>query len=246
MSVSLEKSIESPSAGPYLGFDVSTYPGDPLMQAWFVNAPLWYVGFYLAPAPNHANTSWMAKRSFLSGIGWGFMPIYVGRQVGGSGLTNAQGQTDASNAASLASSAGFPSGTTLFLDVETGGTLPSGMISYIQGWVDKIDSGSLFWAGVYCSYGSAAQIKAALGTWSVKFWCWNVNCSPSPGCVLPSSAPSPSSCGYSGATVWQYAQSPEPAGLSCTGYTSGTCKQTFGGYSLAVDLNSATTANPSA
>lgn len=247
MDTAVEKKLSQLVAGPYLGFDVSSYPGDTLMQSWWVSSPLWYVGFYLAPAPNHSNTSWMAKRSYLANMGWGFLPTYVGRQVGGSGLTNAQGQSDANNAASLATQAGFPSGTTLFLDVETGSTLPANMISYIQGWVSKIDSGTLFWAGVYCSYSqSAAQIKAALGTWSVKIWCWNVNCSPSPGCTLPSSAPSPSSCGYSGAVVWQYAQSPKPSGISCSGYTGSQCTQSFGGHSLSIDLNTANAANPSA
>jgi hypothetical protein len=246
MDAPLIKKRNPSSRDPYFGVDISDYPGDAQMQGWWSGSPRWYVGFYLAPAPDHSDTSWMTKRSYLAGLGWGFLIIYVGRQVGWSGLTYAQGQADASNAAGLASQAGFPSLATIFLDVETGGTLPSDMISYIQGWVDEIDNHTVYWAGVYCSfYQSAAQIKQAVGANQITFWCWNVNCPPSPGCTLPSSPPNPTGCGYSGASAWQYAQSPEPQGISCSGYTSGECAQTFGGYKLNVDLDTANSQNPS-
>ncbi len=247
MNAVVSKNRDSSSTAPYLGFDILAYPGDTVMQTWWFNSPLWYVGFYLAPAPNHGDTSWMTKRSYLAGVGWGFLVTYVGRQVGNVGLSYAQGQADADNAASLATQAGFPSGTKILLDVETGGLLPADMISYIQGWVDRIDSpATIYWAGVYCSfYQTAAQIKQAIGTVSATFWCWNVNCSPSPGCTVPIPAPPPTDCGYSGASIWQYAQSPEPGGITCSGYTSGQCEQNFGGDILAVDLNTADSQNPS-
>lgn len=239
------KKADPASADPYLGFDISGYPGDAAMSAWWANSPLFFTGFYLAPAPNHSDTSWMSKRSYLAGLGWGFAVVYVGRQAGQSNLTYAQGQADADNAATLAGNAGFPSLATIFLDIETGGTLPNNLISYIQGWVAEIDGVSAYWAGVYCSYTSAAQIKTALGSDHITFWCWHVDCPPSPGCTLPSTPPSPSSCGYSGASVWQYAQSPEPGGISCSGYSGGQCSKTYGGYTLHVDLDTASSTNPS-
>jgi hypothetical protein len=230
----------------FYGFDISVYPGDNQMSAFWSGTPFWSTGFYLAPAPNHADNSWMTKRTFLKNMGWGFLIIYVGRQAGDSNLTYAQGQTDALNAASLAQQAGFPSGATIFLDVEQGGALSSSFINYIKGWVDEIDSSAtLYWAGVYCNSSSANQIKNALGSDIITFWCVNVNCPPSPGCNTPSPGPNPANCGISYAQAWQFAESPEPGGINCTGYTSGQCQQTYGGYSLDVDLDIATSTNPS-
>jgi len=82
-----------------LGFDVSAYPGDTTMKNFIGNgAPFSFAGFYLAPAPCHFDTSWMTKRPFLAGLGYGFLPIYVGQQLSGSGcksnnLTAAQVET---------------------------------------------------------------------------------------------------------------------------------------------------------
>jgi hypothetical protein len=233
------------SADPHLGFDVSAYPGDAAMSLWWASSPFVFTGFYLAPAPSHSDTSWMSRRSYLANLGWGFAVVYVGRQAGQSNLTNAQGKADADNAATLADEAGFPSLATIFLDIEAGGALPSDLISYVEGWVAQIDDVSAYWAGVYCSYTSAAQIKSALGNKHVGFWCWHVDCPPSPGCTTPTSPPAPSGCGYAGASVWQYAQSPEPRGITCSGYTDGQCSKSYGGHTLHVDLDTATSNNPS-
>jgi hypothetical protein len=53
----------------YLGFDRSTWPGTSVMSDWWTNTPLWFAGFYLAPAPNHPNTSWMTRRSVMKSQG---------------------------------------------------------------------------------------------------------------------------------------------------------------------------------
>jgi hypothetical protein len=233
---------------PYFGFDISTYPGDSKMQTWWSSSPFYFVGFYLAPAPHHSNTSWMTKYSVLSGQGWGAIPIYVGRQSGdGSLLTAAQGRADAHSAANLAIQAGMPQGFGyLYLDVESGGTLSSAFINYIKAWIVEMDTNTTFWAGVYCSYShTAAQIRAAIGANTVcRFWCFNVNCPPSPGCTTPSSAPNPANCGYSEATTWQYAQDPQPGGVSCVGYTGGHCQPQWDGVSLLVDLDSSLYQHP--
>src|SRR5690242_8977257 len=96
----------------FAGFDRSTYPGDGQMTWLKQNTNLAWCGFYLAPAPSHANQSWMTKCAFLKGLGWGLAPIYVGQQTqtshGSHNLTAAQGTADAQNAAMLAQQAGFP------------------------------------------------------------------------------------------------------------------------------------------
>lgn len=240
----------APGTGPaatllWLGFDLSSYPGDTFIHTWWASSPFYFCGFYLAPAPHHSNTSWMTKRSVLKGQGWGFLPIYIGRQAGDSNLNFNQGVADALDAASLAGNAGFPVGTYLFLDVETGGTLSSAFISYIKGFVQTLDENTIYWAGVYCSYyRSAAQIKTAIGSLTCRFWCWNVNCPPSPGCVDQENPPG--NCGYADAIVWQYAQSPQPGGISCSGYSGGQCPRSYGGTaSKNIDLDTSTSPNPS-
>lgn len=91
----VEKPSSAPAAAnpPWLGFDISAYPGNSAMQTWWSSSPYYFVGFYLAPAPHHGNTSWMSRYNTLIGQGWGLVPIYVGRQAGdGSLLTAAQGR----------------------------------------------------------------------------------------------------------------------------------------------------------
>jgi hypothetical protein len=146
------------------------------MQYWWGNTPMFWTGFYLAPAPDHPDTSWMANYNTIRGQGWGFAPLYVGRQAGWSNLTEAQGRSDAHNAADLATSAAVWTNSHLFLDIETGGTLPSNLISYIVGWESEIAVATPFRGGVYCSYQSASQINTALGGEIIPFWCWRLGC----------------------------------------------------------------------
>lgn len=148
----------SPDTLYFLGMDRSTYPSDAVMSEWFIQSPFFFTGFYLAPAPHHSNTGWMSKRSTLVNQGWGFTILYVGRQAGdGSLLNSTQGRTDAQNAASLASQAGFGVNKVIFLDIETGGTLSSAFINYIKGWADEIWNHTIFNLGMYCSYSSTAN-----------------------------------------------------------------------------------------
>lgn len=76
-----ETSVPGSGSAFYYGMDVSLYPGDAAMQAWWNASPFCYTGFYLAPAPYHQDASWMSKRQVLINQGWGFMPVYVGRQA---------------------------------------------------------------------------------------------------------------------------------------------------------------------
>lgn len=159
-------------------------------------------------------------------------------------LTTAQGKADAQNASALATQAGFPYGW-VFLNVEQGGTLTSAFMNYITGWLNEIYANTPFNPGVYCSFSHTAdQIhNATSGLNTMQFWCYNVNCPPSPGCAPAVLAPS--GCGVSYAADWQFAQSPKPAGINCPGYTSGQCSKTYGGVALAVDLNTSIYSNPS-
>lgn len=230
----------------FYGFDRSTYPGDSVMQDWWTNTVLYWTGLYLAPAPHHANMSWMTKRSTLKAMGWGFGLLYVGRQAGDGGLlTDAQGRSDAQNASALAQQAGFSPATNIFLDIETGGLLSSAFHAYIKGWTQEMFNHTPFVASIYCSYSQTpGQIKTAVAPIIPPFWCWRLGCPPSPGCTLIMPAPAPSGCGVSYASAWQFAQSGLPG--SCPGFSStGNCNLKSGASSYPVDLDTANSRDPS-
>lgn len=177
----------------------------------------------------------------------------MGRQS--SGLTEANGRTDAQDAADLAREAGFTdSGTILYLDIEPGGTLSADFLNYIYGWADELYTGtSEFWPGFYCHKGVVSQVKTKLGsdyTNRTTYWAYYPCCDVAPGCD-PDADIEPTDCGSADATLWQYARSPLECGSSGTtvtcdgkGYTdvgsdenNRQCKLTYNGSTLAVDLN---------
>lgn len=221
------------ASGCYPGFDISGYPGDTAMSNFWHSTPFYWTGFYLGPAPYHSDTSWMSKKSYLDSLGYGYAVIYVGRQSGSSYLSYSQGETDAANAASLASQAGFNTMyTRIYLDVEQGGTLSSAFTSYIRGWVDYMAINTIYHAGLYCSYyQTASQIKALDSyTSNATYWVWNINCPPSPGNTTATGSLTPASSYCSFATNWQYNQN---------GY------YTCNGTTLGVDLDLSSWSNPS-
>jgi Domain of unknown function (DUF1906) len=164
-----------------------------------------FTGFYLAPAPSHADKGWMGKRAFLLGLGFGFAPVYVGQQQslpGSLNLSAPQGQIDGKNATQLAGTAGFPQGSVLYLDVETGPPVHPPFIAYYKAWVQSvIDNG--FSPGVYCSHHLAAQFIGADNravAWVFQLAAVGGNFTP------PLQRPDPSHSSFSGAKVLQYAQ----------------------------------------
>jgi Domain of unknown function (DUF1906) len=214
------------------------------MQDWWDNTPSYWTGFYLAPAPNHADTSWMNKRATLDSIGWGFGILYLGRQAGDSvHLTAAQGRTDAQNAAALTAQAGFSLPAHVFLDVETGGVLTSKFITYITAWVQEVFDNTIHYPGVYCNKTSATQIKNAVTGTPTDFWVASLGCPPSQGCGQALPAPGPTLSGISFALAWQYAESGLPGG--CPGFNAnGNCDLVSSGTHYPVDLDVATRTDP--
>src|SRR5918912_944425 len=147
----------------FLGFDTSLYPGDSAMQTLRTQALLAFTGFYLAPAPSHPNTSWMQKRTFLQGLGYGFAPVYLSQQAangpGSHNLTAQQGTIDGRNAAQLAAQAGFPAQSVFYLDIETGPPMSPAYLAYYSAWVQSVvDNG--FTPGAYCSHLLAQQVHS--------------------------------------------------------------------------------------
>ena len=215
----------------FLGIDVSAYPGDDVMQRLRTEAQIDFTGFYLAPAPSHGDKGWMGKRAFLQGLGLGFAPVYVGQQQSAPGsliLTAAQGTIDGANATQLATTAGFPAGSVLYLDIETGPPAHPPFFVYYKAWVQSvIDNG--FKAGVYCSHHLAAGFIAADNRavpWVFQLQAMGGTFAP----PLPRLDPSHSN--FAAAKVLQYAQ-------NATLNLSGTSIK-------PIDLDSALVADPSA
>jgi hypothetical protein len=66
----------------FQGFDTARYQGDKVMQAWKTASPYRYAGYYLK-APCHSDATYMGTRARLAAMGWGFLIVYVGRQIEG-------------------------------------------------------------------------------------------------------------------------------------------------------------------
>ncbi|HXU39402.1 MAG TPA: LysM peptidoglycan-binding domain-containing protein [Blastocatellia bacterium] len=215
----------------FLGFDRLEYPGDAFMRVLRAEAQVSWTGFYLAPAPSQGSTTWMEKRAFLKGLGFGFAPIYVGqqqRQVRGSHLlTAAQGGSDGENAVALAKRAGFPEASVLYLDIETGPPPEPALLTYYKSWVQGVtDNG--FTPGVYCSH---LLPPALLQHAQAVVWIFHLKFDNGSTFSPPLPLIDPSQSTFTGARMMQYAQQGS---------------LTIGGRTLSpIDLDSSHKADPS-
>ena len=218
----------------FAGFDCSGYPGDNTMSWLIANTNLVWCGYYLAPAPSHGNAGWMGKQASLAAAGWGIAPVYVGQQVTGPGSLNpstATGQTDGAQAAGYMSSEGFPAGSYVYLDIENGPPLSQPQQDYLAAWSTAVVAGG-YNPGVYCSHLLAAQIAVLQP--GARIWAFRISGIAPGNQNSPYPESDPAGCGYGAATAWQLIQD---------------CKIQItpgGPYSLQVDLDSATTADPGA
>ncbi len=218
----------------FAGFDSSAYPSDSVMRWLRANTNLVWCGYYFGGAPSHNDTSWMGKRALLQGLNWGIAPLYVGQQIIGPGshhTDGAHGTTDGEDAAQFVSNQGFASGSVVYLDLENGSPFPNLQKDYVKNWCDAVQQAG-FTPGVYCSHTFAAQVAALVH--AALIWAFKVPTTQAhkvPGPHYPD--PSPAGSGYPGAFVWQLDQH---CLIDAPGAPGGT---------LGVDLDSASTPNPS-
>lgn len=243
----------------YLGVDRNDYPGDANLET--LRRTFSYTGYWLNNPPGERANSWAGHRAAVESAGFGFLVLFNGRLYGElKSEVNAKrlGQVDARAAVASARREGFPRGTIIFLDVEQGGRMLPEQKAYIFAWVDGITAAG-FRAGIYCSgmmspdeqhVVTAEDIRASAGSRQITYWAINDACPPAPGCAFPQQPPSPAQSGVSFAEVWQFAQSPQRRDVAgrCTNYTrDGDCYApgTSAGQGLHVDLNTATSPDPS-
>ncbi|MGC2449162.1 MAG: glycoside hydrolase domain-containing protein [Candidatus Sulfotelmatobacter sp.] len=243
----------------YLGFDRNDYPGDANLKV--LRQTFSYTGYWLNNPPGERANTWAGHRSAVQSAGFGFLVLFNGRLYAElKSVSNAKlvGRSDARAAAASARHEGFPSRTILFLDQEQGGRMLPEQKAYIYAWVDEVVARG-FRAGVYCSgipapddenVVTAEDIRHSAGARKITYWAINDACPPAPGCAFPPQPPSPAKSGVSFSEVWQFAQSPQRRDVAgrCTNYTrDGDCYApgTSAGQGLHLDLNTATSSDPS-
>ncbi len=222
------------------GFDCGSYPGDAALSAWAETSPYAFVGYYL-DAPCHTKssfTAWSGKFALVKSLGLGVAVVYVGFQQDGCGqseLSRASGVNHAKDTIAQCSTEGFPTGTTVFLDVEHfDGALSAGMTAYLQGWIGALlDDGSVR-PGVYCPARKAAAIRAlaaleyearGLDDDAPAFWIVKIDK------TFDTSVSVPAGCGVAFARVWQG--------------RIDVLNETHGGVAITIDQNVADRRDPS-
>lgn len=163
-----------PAQPTFPGFDTGIYPGDATLRIWREEAPYRWIGFYL-PAPCHRETSWAGKRDRLIAMGYGIAVLYVGQQAfegsapadAASGgpiicsrtlLSEARGRQDARDAAGRAEREGFPHGSVIFQDIENMLVIPDSMRSYYSGWQQEMLADGRYLPGTYAHHLNAVAL----------------------------------------------------------------------------------------
>ena len=159
----------------------------------------------------------MSKLPVLKTQGWGIAPIYVGQQEaaqpGSHHLTPAQGTADGADAAHLMTTAGFPPGSFVYLDLEAGGPVSAATHGYVTAWIASVQAQGTFQPAIFYSFTSAPSLPAP-GP-ALRYWNWHLGIiGPAP---TPPSFPvnNPSGCGFAQATVWQHTQNTNFAFPGC-------------------------------
>jgi Domain of unknown function (DUF1906) len=246
----------------YLGFDANDYPGDDALPA--LRRTFTFSGYWLNVPPGAKTNTWTGKRATLLKNHFGFLILFNGRlsrELRPPADPGDLGARDAETAVAAAQREGFSSraSTVIYLDIEEGGRMYPSQINYLQGWSERVAARG-FAAGVYCS---AIQVKEADGQTITTaddiqerapmagYFVYNDACPPSPGCTYWKNPPSPSASGFSGALVWQFAQSPRRGNLTgpcrATYDSDGNCYPPVGTAAgrLQLDLDSSLSPDPS-
>lgn len=241
----------------YLGFDRNDYPGDASLKS--LHQTFSYTGYWLNHPPGASSNSWAGHRAAVESAGFGFLVLFNGRLYAQlKTVANARrlGRSDARAATLSARREGFLRATIIFLDQEQGGRMLPEQKAYIYAWVDGVTAAG-FRTGIYCSgvpatddgnVVTAEDIRQSAGKREIAYWAINDACPPAPGCAFPQHPPRPEQSGVRFAEVWQFAQSPQRKDVAgrCTNYGhDGNCYAPGTGEPLPIDVNTATSADPS-
>jgi hypothetical protein len=255
-AVVLLSSCATHAQDAYLGLDSNSYPGDVNLKS--LRQTFSYTGYWLNNPPGEKANSWPGHRAAVESAGLGFLVLFNGRlyvELKSVSRATQLGKSDAQAAVAAAKREGFPQKTIIFLDQEQGGRMLPEQKAYIYAWVDGIKAAG-FRAGIYCS-GMAAKddgnvitaedIRQNAAGRDITYWVTNDACPPAPGCAFPQRPPGPAHSGVSFAEVWQFAQSPRRPDVAahCTNYSRDRNCYAPGDQKISVDVNAATSPDPS-
>jgi Domain of unknown function (DUF1906) len=254
--------LDSGNHPAFPGFDTSVYPGDVAVNAWkWPHSPYRWAGYYLG-GPCHKDETWRGRYARLTADGWGVAAIYVGQQdwsqipdlvplmnrvdapafstaqaslatCSASLLTDAQGRLEGQDAASRMAADGFPSGSTVFLDVEYVSAVNDALLTYVQGWVRGVLSDGRYRAGIYMArFNSGAVSSAARAGYTA---------SASSGAPIFWIAATTSSLGFS------FDSRPTDVGVDYASVWQGKLdvRDSWAGTQLLIDMNVASSMSPS-
>jgi hypothetical protein len=154
-----------PTFKAVLGFDTCTAPSLSTMKVWrkkYAAAGIYIGGVNAACSYGNLSASWVRS---AAGMGFGFLPTYVGPQApcwNGRGVlidpakSRAEGTDAASDAVSDARLFGLPTGSPIFYDMEAyagGAGCKAAVLSFISAW-DRQLAASGYTSGVYSSQDS--------------------------------------------------------------------------------------------
>ena len=146
-----------------LGFDPCEAPSSGTMSAW-ASSPYRAIGVYFGGGnrtckdqPN-LTASWVAAQA---SAGWRFFPLYVGVQAPGTSCHTCSVMTSpvtegikaADDAAGRAAALGFPSGSTLYYDMEDYGSHSASALSFESAWTTELHAKG-YTSGIYSSLSS--------------------------------------------------------------------------------------------
>src|ERR1700693_4017897 len=246
----------------YLGFDTNEYPGDAALPD--LRRTFTFSGYWLNVPPGAKTNPWVGKHAFLLKNGFGFLVLFNGRSSNELKLPVDPadlGVRDAELAVAAAQREGFPASgsTVIYLDIEEGGRMLPSQINYIGAWSSRLNSKGCV-PGVYCSGIKVKEDKGQTITAAddiherlsvMAYFVYNDECPPSPGCAYLKNPPPPSQSGFSGARVWQSAQSPRRRNFtsrcSKTYNSDGNCYSPLGAGlgRILIDLDSSVYSDPS-
>ena len=163
------------------GFDTCSPPDTGTMQTWWTTSPYTWVGIYTGGINRSCKTppssNWVAT---VAGYGWKFLPIYVGEQAPAQCVNPAsnfatmssdpataqgQGSGDASDAVATAQTAGFPSGSIVYNDMEyyssdAPGVCNAAVAAYLKGWTQELHARNVL-SGVYIAGSNTASLAGS-------------------------------------------------------------------------------------
>ncbi len=170
-SVAAKAKPGAPGSLTGYGFDTCAAPPQAVMDAWWEESPYSAVGIYIGGSNRLCKDQPELTAAWVSAqqrTGWHLLPVQVGPQASCSGYADrmssdlptakAQGSAEAATAVATARGLGIGEGSTLYYDLEDYDLAPTdcrqAALSFLSGWTDALH-GAGYDSGVYSNIAAA-------------------------------------------------------------------------------------------